>query len=47
MMPLHSAASSSTFEAHPHHPQLLPNLNPMVGCPPGMKLSKRLDGTEG
>ena len=34
MMLLHSTASSSTFEAHPCHPQRLPNLNLMVSTPP-------------
>ena len=30
MMLLHCTASSSTFTAHPHHPERLPNLNLMV-----------------
>ena len=34
MMLQHSTASSSTFRAHPHHRQRLPNLNLMVGTPP-------------
>ena len=34
MMLLHCTAPSSTFGAHPHHPQRLPNLNLMVKTPP-------------
>ena len=34
LMLLHCTASSSTFEAHPHPPQCLPNLNLMVRTPP-------------
>ena len=45
MMLLHSDTSSSTFGAHPHHLNVFLNLT--VGRPPGMKLSKRLDETEG
>ena len=34
MMLLHCTASSSTFGAHPHHPDHLPNLNLMVRAHP-------------
>ena len=34
MMVLHCTASSSTFGAHPHHLERLPNLNLMVRAHP-------------
>ena len=42
MMLLHCTASSSTFGAHPHHPERLPNLNLMVGAHPRNLMNRML-----
>ena len=42
MMVLHCTASSSTFRAHPHHSERLPNLNLMVRAPPGNLMNRML-----
>ena len=42
MMLLHCAASSSTFGAHPHHPERLPNLNLMVLAHPRSLMNRML-----
>ena len=42
MMLLHYTASSSTFGAHPHHSERLPNLNLMVRAHPKNLMNRML-----
>ena len=42
MMLLHCTASSSTFGAHPHHSEHLPNLNLMVRAHPRNLMNRML-----
>ena len=42
MMLLQCTASSSTFGAHPHHPERLPNLNLMVRAHPKNVMNRML-----